>query len=401
MRLAKPQRGRGGASRATALAAVCVLLIAAGCGNGDEEPVEEPVDEEPVEEPVEEEPLEEEPVEEEPLEEDPAEGEEEPEAAQAECDTESLVVGGSGSGGGAFIAGGTMAEWVSTAAEDLENMTLTNQSTGGFVENIRLLATGELDLGMVSTNLMSNAVNQTGPFEAGATPGVENIRILFPIWPQYNVIGTFNPDIQTVADLEGRPVNVGPGGSATQAATTALLSGAGILDTIDQDQQDWSEGVRLMQDGLVDAFGIMGPGPFPAIQEAAATPGEDFHLIDTTEAAADALEASPEFVPQTVPVDVHGPGLPPEEMETIGAQAYLATTSDLSEGCVNALVTSLFSQEGRDYLTNGYAGFNFENAPAFDSLEVLAGNDVVVPLHPGAVTYWEEQGETVPDVLMP
>jgi uncharacterized protein len=171
MRIAQPDRRRRPLGYLALLAALALMLTA--CPADDDTVAEPDPDEDvDVEEP---------------------EPEEEPDTDTEVAEQCDWVVGGSGTGGGAYIAGGTLAEW-SGASDDMENISITNQSTAGFVENLRLLRTREIELGMGSTNLIHNAQEGIKAFEGEPGEEYEDIRALFPIWPQYGVAGTFHPE---------------------------------------------------------------------------------------------------------------------------------------------------------------------------------------------------------------
>lgn len=323
------------------------------------------------------------------------------EAAEGEAPDESsgedaqLTVAGGGAGSGVYLAAGTVAEWTRTRS-GLDHVRMTAQTTGGLIENVRLVEGHETDMGFGASSQMFQASRGEGPFEEEEP--YENLRALFPAWEASTQVVTFDPEIETIADLEGKRVNLGPPGSSSAASAEVALRAAGVWDQVEKEVQDWSEGVRLMQDNLVDAFFVAGPPPFPAVQEAVAVQDRDARFVPMDDVIPDILQEHPEQIEATVAADAYGGGVPSEDYPSVGYLAFLVAHADVPEDVVYDLMESILTDEGREYMEAGYDGFatGFANFPGFEALE-QAG----VKLHPGAVRYWQDQGEEVPEAVIP
>ena len=307
-----------------------------------------------------------------------------------------LTIAGAGAGAPAAVMSGLLADYLRTHAE-VPGVAGTSQTTGGLVENTRLLEAGEVDFGLVGGTQLWVATNSTGPFE-GEDP-YENLRPLFPIYETGFLWLTFDDDIDELADFAGKRVNIGPPGSAFAQLSEITLTAAGVWDDVDVENQDWAEGVRLMQDGLVDAIPAIGPNPMPAVQEAAAVPGHDLKVLPIDDATMDTIRRDfPELNEIPMEANLHADGVPAEDTVSVGYYGYLVANKDLDDDVVYDVMSAYLSEDGQTFLVDNFAGFalGFEQLPGFEHLEPLG-----VPLHPGAIQYWEDQGETVPDSLKP
>ena len=173
--------------------------------------------------------------------------------------------GGSASGGnssdgalnitwGAGTLGGTI-QLLSTACasviqDKIPGSTVTVQATGGSIENCRLLASGDLDVG--HTTQMYDAYVGQGPF---ADDG-PNDKIL-ALMNLYNVesiaIVKADSKIQSLEDLAGKRVVLGPTGSGIASMATAMMTAYGY-DSSNCDMLNLAndQAVDALKDGTVD-----------------------------------------------------------------------------------------------------------------------------------------------------
>lgn len=299
-------------------------------------------------------------------------------------------------GSAAFLVAGLASEWVRQAS-GTDYVTMSAEATGGLVENLFLVERGESLAGWGSSWQMREAMlgeaafAQNGPFS--------ELRAAFPVFESVWHVVTFDPSIQNLSDLAGKRVNIGtPGGSNAQYAEAAFTA-VGIWDTLRLERQADRDAVSLMQDGQIDAMTVIGPAPFPPIQEAAAAPGRTLNFVSVAEAiAGDVFSLQPGMSPISFPANVYGAGLPSDEYVGFGHIVYFVTSEQVPDCVMYDLMTELLSEEGGTFLSDGYApvGTALTRLPGFGPVE-----NAGVKLHPGAVLYWEERGETIPDSIRP
>lgn len=301
-----------------------------------------------------------------------------------------VVIGGGVTGSAAYLEAGLMAEYIRKATD-----ISATPHPSGFIENLRLVERKELELGLTATSLLYEAINSKGAF--ASEPRYQNIRALFPVHAALTQWVTYRRDIQNLRDLAGRRVNVGPPAAVLYQFAELTLKAAGVWDKVRKEFVSLDAGLRLMQDGRIDAITVTGPYPFPTVQEAAAAPGRQLRFVEIPEDALKAVTAENPWIQlATIPAGAYGPGLPPASLATVGYTAYLIAHKDVPEFVIYQIMRALLSEEGRKHLLTGYAPFQtgFDVLPGFDALARIG-----VPLHDGAVRYWREQGVRVPDEL--
>ena len=309
-------------------------------------------------------------------------------------DTLHMAIAATSPGSAAYFMVGAIAEYLRSRAP-VGGLSVVPQP-GTFLGNIRTTGRGETEMGITGSSMLYEAVRGIGAF-ANEKP-YTNLRALFPTHVAASQWVTYRSDLATVSDLAGKRVNFGPPGTAAQNYADMVLAAAGIAGTIAAEYQGWSDAVRMMQDGQLDAFHVIGPYPFPSVQEAAAVPNRQLRFIPIGEDnLRRALEAHPYAYPVRIPADAYGPGVPDHEYVSVGYVAFIVAHKDVPEWAVYELMKAVLGEEGRRFLLNAYAGYQsgFDAFPGFGALEAAG-----VPLHPGAVRYWREQGYDVPASLV-
>jgi hypothetical protein len=98
------------------------------------------------------------------------------------------------------------------------------------------------------------------------------------------------------------------------------------------------------------------------------------------------------YAPTVIPAGTYGKDMP--ECKTFQDSTMLTTNVSMPEELVYTLMKTLWSQAGMEAMVMAHKSFkemNMENA-------FLGAS---VPLHSGAVKFWQEQGKTIPARLMP
>ena len=109
---------------------------------------------------------------------------------------------------GTYYAFGTvLAQHVS----DKTDTSVTAIVGNGSQANIEDLDAGDVQLAFCQSDVMSYAYNGTNLFEEGGK--IESFSVVSALYMEAVQIVTTNPDIKTVADLEGKNVSIGASGS--------------------------------------------------------------------------------------------------------------------------------------------------------------------------------------------
>ena len=256
------------------------------------------------------------------------------------------------------------------------------ESTGGSVYNTRTIRQGELDFGIIQSDVQAAAVSGTGKFQdEGAHP---KLRALFSVHPEpMHLMARADSGINTVADLKGKKVNIANPGSGTRVLAETLLKYSGLSpsDFALAAELKSSEQAAALCDGKLDASIWAAGLPNGSSQEATSTC--DIKIIPLIGANIQKLLAdNSAYAAATIPGGMY-PGNP-HNISSWGPKATFVTSADISEKVAYVVVKAVFD--------------NFDNFkklhPAFSRLQesAMIKDGLSAPLHPGAIKYYKERG---------
>ncbi|QHE52802.1 TAXI family TRAP transporter solute-binding subunit [Pontibacillus sp. HMF3514] len=286
---------------------------------------------------------------------------------------------GTGSTGGTYYPLGTEMSTILNKNVDEKDFNVSAVSTGASVDNISRIGRGELQLGMTVHIPAQNAQAGKGEFDGIK---VENFGFMGQIYPEImQVITLESTGVESIADLKGKKVAIGPPGSGTQAAAKAILAAHGLKDG---DYKAYEEGFgdakKKLQDGQIDAtFGFLGL-PASSINELHAQT-KDVKFLEIKGDALKKIQENTKYKPLEISADSY------EWLEkpahTITAYAILVGSTDqVSKELGYKITKALY--EHADEISHSQAKYiSKENA--------LKGSEDL-KMHPGAKKYFKEIG---------
>ena len=306
-------------------------------------------------------------------------------AAALPASAQQLSIATGGTGGVYYPIGGGFAEMINN---HIDGAQATAEVTGASVENMGLIMRGDADLALVLADTAYQAYTGTGDFEGRQ---IENTRALASVYPNaVQLVTLADSDIHSIADLAGKRVSVGAPGSGTELNARALLEANGVsYSDFTPQRLNFNETADAIRDGDIDAgFWSVGP-PTSSILNLAAT--RDIRLIGLSdEEIANAQEVEAVFAPYELAAGMYD-GMD-EAVQTIGIPNVLVVNADLDEELAYQLTHLLF--ENIDELIAVHPAAN-------DTTVEFTMGSTPVPLHPGAIRYFEEAGADIPDNLRP
>ncbi|MGP9644728.1 TAXI family TRAP transporter solute-binding subunit [Halomonas sp. AOP30-A1-24] len=296
-----------------------------------------------------------------------------------------LSIATGGTGGVYYPIGGGLAEMINN---HIEGAQATAEVTGASVENMGLIMRGDADLATALADTVYQAYTGTDDFEGRQ---VENTRALASLYPNaVQLVTLAESDIQSINDLAGKRVSVGAPGSGTELNARAVLESNGIsYEDFTPQRLNFNETADAIRDGDIDAgFWSVGP-PTSSILNLAAT--RDIRLINLSdEEIANAQEEEAVFAPYELAAGMYD-GMD-EAVQTIGIPNVLVVNAEMDEELAYQLTQLLF--EHTDELIAVHPAAN-------DTTIEFTMNSTPVPLHPGAIRYFEEMDVEIPDRLRP
>ncbi|MEA3251673.1 MAG: TAXI family TRAP transporter solute-binding subunit [Pseudomonadota bacterium] len=269
------------------------------------------------------------------------------------------------------------------------------RSTGASVFNANAIGEGSMQMGMMQNNIAYYAYNGTG-VEAFENNKIENLRGLVGLYPEaIHILARADAGIESVADLAGKRVYVGDVGSGTEQDAKNIM---GAFDLTFDDLQATVRGssgnaVGLLRDDQIAAmFYTVGLGSSAIVEAAQTAP---ITVVSISEEELGQLQEEYAFyTPFTIPGGTY-PGVG-EDVQTVTLKAMLAASSELSEDDVYTFMNTIFNEK----LEAFYNDVQNPNLDKYFTVEnALEG--MSIPLHAGAVKFFEEQGVEIPSELMP
>ncbi|MGH2437050.1 MAG: TAXI family TRAP transporter solute-binding subunit, partial [bacterium] len=188
----------------------------------------------------------------------------------------SVTIGSASIGGVYFVVAGGYARLIG----EKMGLAATNRVTGGPVQNVQLVGTKEIELGMVTTGPAFEAWNGIGEFKGKK---VDTFRVAFPMYTSYaHWMVDANSPIRSVTDFSGRVVSLGPRGGSAEFVGDRVMQ----LFNVKPRRLvylGFADGASAMRDGVVDGnFGVIGI-PVPAWVEASVTRPARFFGFTTSQ----------------------------------------------------------------------------------------------------------------------
>ncbi|MHA6346352.1 TAXI family TRAP transporter solute-binding subunit [Roseivivax sp. CAU 1761] len=284
---------------------------------------------------------------------------------------EELRIGTASLGGAFYPVGQAISNLVNKHADGL---TMVPVVTQGGTENPRLVGSGEVDVAIGNANTSFYALKGQPPYDTAI-----DLRALGTLHSSILHIATLaGSDIESVEDLKGKRVAVGPAGGGT----INLLRN--VLEAHDMEFSDiapsflsYSDGFSQLADGSVDASIALAGYPTAAVIQTSTTNELAFVPI-TDEAMERIIEAHPYYSPVEVPADTYAA---PIEGRALGTRNILIVHADMDEDRAHAITAAVYGN---------LEEFAAENANA---KQIVADNafDIAVPLHPGAQRFHESR----------
>ncbi len=283
---------------------------------------------------------------------------------------------GTASIGGAFYPFG---QEIANLVGAYTNLNMVPEVTGGATENPRLLADGSCDFAITNENVAVYAINGEDAFE-GTQIEMYGMGRLYP--SVFHIVALEGSGIESIADLKGKRVAVGPAGGGTLPVLNQLFPYYDMtIDDIVASYLPYTDGLTQLSDGNVDAAIALGGYPNSAVLEASAT--KDIMLIPIDEEIwTQFIEDYPYYSKTLVTKDYYNCE---EDCYLIGIPNVLVVRPGIDDDVVYAVTKAIF---------DNIEEFQAANANARD-LSMENASSMSIEWHPGAAKYFQEHGYEV------
>lgn len=292
-----------------------------------------------------------------------------------------VTIGTGGQTGVYYVVGQSVCRLINRNANE-HGIRCNAPSSGGSVANVNSIRNGEMDMGVVQSDIQYKAYNGAQNFEDAGK--FEEMRAMFALHGEpLTVVAREDANIANVKDLKGKRVNLGNPGSGQRDTMEVVME---ALDWTRDDfalvsELDAAEQAAALGDNNIDAMVYVAGHPNGSIQEATTT--VDSVIVSVNGEEIDKLiEDRPYYAKATIPGGIYRGN--DEDVQTFGVRATLVTSSKVPDDVVYHTVKAVFENFDRFKRLH----------PAFATLkeEEMIKEGLSVPLHDGAVRYYKERG---------
>src|SRR5262245_10381113 len=298
-------------------------------------------------------------------------------ALQAAAQNISIATGGTG--GVYYPMGGGMAAVLS---KYIPGMAATAEVTGGSVANLQLIGTGKPYIALTMADATLDAYKGQDKFTGKPVP-VRTLMILYP--NRMHVVTIEGTGITKMADLKGKRVSTGSGGSATEVMAFRVIEAAGLDKDKDMKRERLgvAESANALKDRKIDAFFWVGGLPTAAVTDLASTPNVKIRMIDHADTVARMNQKYGNlYIQDTITKDIYKGMDTDNKIATVNN--LLVAHENMDEKTAYNIIKTFFDK--RDELIRAHK--EAENI----TLANQKADASPIPWHPGAVKYFNEKG---------
>ncbi|MEM0487392.1 MAG: TAXI family TRAP transporter solute-binding subunit [Sulfolobales archaeon] len=291
-----------------------------------------------------------------------------------------------GTGGVYYPLGVKLSEMLNKYAGNVISSSVS--TSGASVANMRALGAGDAQLVFVQNDIAYYAYKGIYMFEGSRVELARGVAVLYPEVIQ--IVVRADSGIKSIYDLAGKRVAIGAVGSGTAVEAELILRAAGVWDKIAVQNLDFAAAADSLKLGLVDAAFVVAGIPTSAVLSLAAT--VPVSLVEVPDEVLNTLvgQGYRFFTRYTVPAGTYT-GMT-SDTRTLAVMAMLAVRADVPDDVVYHVLKVMF--ERIDELREAHA-----RAKDIDLKKALEG--MPIPLHPGAIRFYQEKGITIPSELRP
>jgi TRAP transporter TAXI family solute receptor len=289
-----------------------------------------------------------------------------------------MSIGTGGTGGVYYPLGGAVANVLS---KSLPNVQATAEVTGGSIDNLKLIASGQSEMAFTMADAALDAMQGQDKFKSKVP-----LQALLVVYPnRMHVVTVEGAGIEKMADLKGKRVSTGSPGGATEVMAFRVIEAAGLDKDKDMKRERLgvAESVNAIKDRKIDAFFWVGGIPTAAVTDLAATPGMKMKLIDHGETVE---KMNAKYGKLYTVSKIKAGSYPGHDKDNSIAEVWnlIVTGDKMSNDDAYAIVKTLVEKKADIVAVH-------KEAESF-SLDNQVQDRSPIPFHPGALKYFKEKG---------
>lgn len=273
-------------------------------------------------------------------------------------------------------------------SRNVPNLDVSITATGGSVENIRRVNSGEAEMGLSFASDVHEAYFGQEQFKGKPLTNFRAVGLVF--FGVAHAITFADSGIRSAEDLAGKRVAVGTPGSGTFASAERVFRTLGVWDKIQRIPLLGAQAGEAMSDGKADAFFWTGPEPDRVTMEAATKKPVRAIDIYTPATKTEFFKQFPYFARYVFPANSYR-GIT-EDTSTVGIPVIWYVNKDLPAPLVQKMTEAAYNKDGNAHMLKVHAGSK-------DMVPQRALHGVTFPLHKGAEDHWRAAGIQISDSI--
>ena len=290
---------------------------------------------------------------------------------------ESFTVGTASQGGTYFAYG---SGWANLVADEL-GISGGGEVTGGPMQNMALVHTGETAFGMTTLGPAAESIAGINPIAPGLQ--MTGACAIFPMYQTpFSVTALRSSGIASIAAIPaGAKIGFGPAGSTSDTYFPRMLEKIGV--DFERRNGSWSDLDGQLQDGLLDVIAFAAGIPVPAVSQLEAQ--TEVNIIEFSEAEQREVMASFPVSPFEIAADTYATLDAPAR--SVSMWNFAIANCRLPAPFIKAVVNIIMADNARMVSIH---------RAARSTLPEHWDKNTVLPWHPGAAAWFNENGAAIP-----
>ncbi|MEO9457451.1 MAG: TAXI family TRAP transporter solute-binding subunit [Lentilitoribacter sp.] len=289
---------------------------------------------------------------------------------------ESFTVGTASQGGTYFVYGSGFAGIIS---EEL-GISGGGEITGGPMQNMALVHTGEAAFGMSTMGPANASLNGENPIAPGLK--MDKACAMFPMYQTpFNVTALTSSGITSIAEIPaGAKIGFGPAGSTSDTYFPEMLKTLGV--DFERRNGSWNDLGSQLQDGLLDAVAFAAGVPTAAVSQLEAQ--TEVNFVEFTEEEQATVQGNFPVANFVVPSGTYSSQ--PGDLRSVSMWNFAIANCDLPESFVYEATKAVMGDHDRMMKVH---------KAARTTVPENWDKNTVLPWHPGAAKWFNENGASV------
>ena len=295
-----------------------------------------------------------------------------------------ILLGTGETGTFSHFTGRTICRIINKHAEDMNCKTVPAPDD---VHNLTNLQGGSLDIGLIDSRMLHDAMNKTGYFEF-LDISYDNIRALVPLYDvPVALVVRGDAEITSLEALKGKRINVGAPRSLQHLVMDTIMKAKtwskGDFSLVEELPASQSQDTMAFCHGTVQAMVHVGVHPDSSLQQLFRLCRAGLVNMDDND-----IEKLVNDHPAFSKIDIAADTYPsqPKVVKTFGTKAVLVASEDLDEQTVYKIMEAIYSNRKR--LKRAHPAL----VPFSEERVRKEKDDAGIKLHPGAAKYFSEHG---------